>query len=85
MFGMVSAFLGAATCIGSFYGMNLQHGAYTDGTVKPGAPSGAFYEGPWEGGPSWEFFAVTVYTSALTIFLIFLTWILLYCFGLLRT
>lgn len=43
--------------------MNVPYGAYTDGTVKPGGKfepptSGDHYDGPWAGGPSWEFFEV---------------------------
>ncbi len=40
--------------------MNVPFGAYTDGSVKPGEKptAGAHYDGPWKGGPSWEFFEV---------------------------
>lgn len=88
-FGMIGAWLGACNTVAGFFGMNLPYGAYTDGTVKPGEPfqpptSGSSYDGPWEGGPSWDFFEVGISSVGGTLFLILMT-LFSYClFGVCR-
>ena len=60
---MLLAFFGqVATLVGGFYGMNLSHGSYVDGSAPDGG--GDSYDEVWQGGPSGSFVTVVVGSTA---------------------